>query len=371
VLPGLLVLLLAGPGIPIRGAENLGNSSGRVFTLDDTLAALGFGSMSGASPSQAEDTEFRWDPFFSSGTFVSAGHYLSFRTGEPGEQGFFLLDGTDIYNVPVPYLAQGLLYFPEEFVTTAEQVLFPRTGGTVVENRPLFRIAAIIVDPGHGGKDPGAIGTFTENGRSWSSIEKEITLTVSREVHALLSRSYPDKRILLTRDRDVFPSLQERVDLANSVSPAENEAVIFISIHANSSFNKHARGYEVWYLDPDYRRELIDRSKYGESAAIVNRMMEEEFTTESIMMGQNILRRMEETLGNITPNRGLKAEKWFVVKNAQMPAVLVELPFVTNREDAGIMADDAYLKKFADAIYKGIVDFVDTFERTGGFTAIQ
>jgi N-acetylmuramoyl-L-alanine amidase len=100
-------------------------------------------------------------------------------------------------------------------------------------------------------------------------------------------------------------------------------------------------------------------------------MTEEEFTTESIFMGRSILNRLEEALGAATPNRGLKAEKWFVVKNAQMPAVLVELPFVTNQEDAEIMTNDAYLKKFADAIYKGIVDFVDAFERTGGFTAIQ
>jgi N-acetylmuramoyl-L-alanine amidase len=341
------------------------SSSGKVFTLDDTLAVLG----PKASRAQTETTEFHWDPFFGSGTFISARHYLSFRTGAPGEQGFFLLDGAELYTVPVPYMVRNLLYFPEEFVTAAEQALFQPAERT--ENRPFFRIAAIIVDPGHGGKDPGAVGTFTENGRNWSSIEKEITLTVSREIHALLSRTYPDKRILLTRNRDIFPSLQERVDLANSVSPGENEAVIFVSIHANSSFNKHARGYEVWYLDPDYRRELIDRSKYGESAAIVNRMMEEEFTTESIIMGQSILKRLGEALGNITPNRGLKAEKWFVVKNAQMPAVLVELPFVTNHEDAEIMADDSYLKKFSSAIYKGIIDFVDTFERTGGFTAIQ
>ncbi|MDR3146667.1 MAG: N-acetylmuramoyl-L-alanine amidase [Treponema sp.] len=365
----LLVLLLIAP-VPLRGAENLATSPGRVLTLDDTLTILN-PAQSGTSRGHTETMEFHWDPFFRSGTFVSAAHYLSFRSGEPGEQGFFLLDGTDLYQVPVPYLVRDLLYFPEEFVTTAEQLLFPRVEAGIVENRPLFRIAAIIVDPGHGGKDPGAIGSFTENGRTWSSIEKEITLKVSTEIHALLSRAYPDKRILLTRDRDVFPSLQERVDLANSVSPGENEAVIFISIHANSSFNKNARGYEVWYLDPDYRRELIDREKYGESAAIVNRMMEEEFTTESIMMGQNILKRLGDAFGNLTPNRGLKAEKWFVVRNAQMPAVLVELPFVTNRQDAGIMAGDAYLKQFADAIYKGITDFVDTFERTGGFTAIQ
>jgi N-acetylmuramoyl-L-alanine amidase len=88
-------------------------------------------------------------------------------------------------------------------------------------------------------------------------------------------------------------------------------------------------------------------------------------------MGRSILNRMEEELGNLIPNRGLKAEKWFVVKNAQMPAVLVELPFVTNQRDAEIMADDTYLQRFSGAIYKGIVDFVAAFERTGGFTAIQ
>jgi N-acetylmuramoyl-L-alanine amidase len=359
--------------VPAGGAESLGGApeTGRIFSLDEALTVLGGPGAQGGARNRAP-AEFRWDPFFGSGVFDTAGHQLSFRAGEPGERGFFLLDGKDLYQVPVPYVVRGLLYFPEEFVNLAEQVLFPRPEAPpVTENNPSFRIAAIIVDPGHGGKDPGAIGRFARNGTTWSSVEKDITLKVSRELHALLSRTYPDKRILLTRDRDVFPSLQERVDRANSVPLGEREAVIFVSIHANASLNKQVRGFEVWYLDPNYRRELIDKSKYGESAIIVNSMMEEEFTTESILMGQNILSRMGEAVGDLIPNRGLKAEKWFVVRNAQMPAVLVELAFVTNEEDAKIMADDGYLKRFAAAIYKGITDFVGTFERTGGFTAIQ
>jgi N-acetylmuramoyl-L-alanine amidase len=365
-----LLLLLTPPAL--RGVETLGNGpgSGGIYSLDDALSLLERGNESGSSARDPPGiAEFRWDPLLGAGVFSSASHNLNFQAGKPGEQGFFLLDGKDLYPVPLPYLAQGSLYFPEEFVKQAEQVLFPRTEPPPEPD--LFRIAAIIVDPGHGGKDPGAIGKFTGPGGGWSLIEKEITLKVSREIHALLSRTYPGKRILLTRDRDTFPSLSDRVELANSVPLKENEAVIFISVHANSSLNKRARGFEVWYLDPEYRRELIDKSKYGESAAIVNRMVEEEFTTESILMGRNILNRMEEDMGNLIPNRGLKAEKWFVVRNAQMPAVLVELPFVTNQQDADIMADDAYLKRFSDAIYKGIVDFVTAFERTGGFTAIQ
>jgi N-acetylmuramoyl-L-alanine amidase len=365
-----LLFLLALPAL--GGVENLGNSPGsdRILSLDEALALLRRGNEAGSSAQGPPGLrEFRWDPLLGAGVFSSASHNISFRAGKPGEQGFFLLDGKDLYPVPLPYLAQGSLYFPEGFVTLVEKVLFPQADPSPEPG--LFRIAAIIVDPGHGGKDPGAVGRFTGSGGEWSLVEKEITLKVSREIYALLSRTYPGKRILLTRDRDVYPSLADRVELANSVPLEENEAVIFISIHTNSSLNKRARGFEVWYLDPEYRRELIDKSKYGESAAIVNRMVEEEFTTESILMGRNILNRLAEELGNVVSNRGLKAEKWFVVRNAQMPAVLVELPFVSNREDAEIMADDVYLKRFSDAIYKGIVDFVTAFERTGGFTAIQ
>jgi N-acetylmuramoyl-L-alanine amidase len=364
-----LILLLLFQGLAAGGLENLsqggspGTPGGARLSLDAALARLGGGSAGN------QLAEFRWDPLFGAGVFSTAAHRLSFQAGQPGEQGYFLLDGKDLYPVPVPYLLRDSLVFPEEFIIRAEGILFPPPERSPAPDTDLFRIAAIIVDPGHGGKDPGAIGKFT--GPPGEIIEKEITLTVSREIHRLLSRGYPGKRILLTRDRDVYPSLPERVELANSIPLEENEAIIFVSIHANSSLNRRARGFEVWYLDPDYRRELIDRSKYGESATIVNWLTEEEYTTESIMMGRGILNRMEEALGGATPNRGLKAEKWFVVRNARMPAVLVELPFVTNQEDAEIMADSAYLMKFADAVYKGIVDFVTAFERTGGFTTLQ
>jgi N-acetylmuramoyl-L-alanine amidase len=204
-------------------------------------------------------------------------------------------------------------------------------------------------------------------------VEKDLTLTVSRHLHARLSAAYPDKRVLLTRQGDTYPTLEDRVAIANSVPLKENEAIVFISIHANASFNKAARGYEVWYLSPDYRRTVIDRSKYADSAEVIpilNAMLEEEFTTESIMIAQAILKQFEETLGKSVPSRGMKAEEWFVVRNARMPSVLVELGFVTNQEDALLMADEAYLRKLSEALYKGITDFVTIFERSGGFTTI-
>ena len=100
-------------------------------------------------------------------------------------------------------------------------------------------------------------------------------------------------------------------------------------------------------------------------------MLEEEITTESILLANSILKRLGETLGKSMPSRGLKAEEWFVVRNARMPSVLVELGFVSNEADALLMNDEAYLKKLSDALYKGISDFIAFFERSGGFTTIQ
>ncbi|MCL2319085.1 MAG: N-acetylmuramoyl-L-alanine amidase, partial [Treponema sp.] len=114
--------------------------------------------------------------------------------------------------------------------------------------------------------------------------------------------------------------------------------------------------------------------KYSDSKEVIpilNSMLEEELTTESILMARSILKRLDEGVGKLLPSRGLKAEEWFVVRNARMPSVLVELGFVTNETDALLMNDDTYLKNLSEALYKGITDFVALFERSGGFTAVQ
>ena len=203
-------------------------------------------------------------------------------------------------------------------------------------------------------------------------MEKDVTLTVSKKLAALLRDAYPGKKVLLTRTGDTYPSLEDRVIIANTVPLKDNEAIIYISIHANSSLtNKNARGYEVWYLPPETRRELIDRDNTAENTEIIhilNDMLQTEFIYESTQMGRFILNRFKESFGNKIPSRGLKAENWYVVRNARMPAILVELGFVSNIEDAKLMSDEGYLKLFSEALYKGIVDFVSEFEQSGGYT---
>ena len=333
-----------------------------VLSLDEALERLGGSSRA----------EFRWDPFFSSGTLSSDGYEASFVSGEDGDNGMVLMDHREIINLPLPYLEQGNLRFPENFITQIRST-FNRYAE---EDRNRYRIAAIVIDPGHGGRDPGAVWDYNVNGRALKSVEKDIVLSVSQQVHSLLKTSFPDKQVLLTRDRDITLSLDQRVNLANTVQLAQNEAVIYVSIHANSSMaNRNARGFEVWYLSPNFRRDLIDPSRFAGSNAevlpILNSMLEEELTTESILLANSILRRMAEAIGNNSPNRGLKAAEWFVVRNARMPSVLVELGFLSNEAEALLMNDEAYLINLSEAVYKGISDFVTFFERSGGFTTLR
>lgn len=333
----------------------------KILSLDETLARL--------NDLQDGSVEFRWDPIFQTGVFSVLEHYASFQAGAAGESGMALIDGKDVLSPPAPYLEKGQLRFPEAFVTAL-------AGGLAhaISAESLFRIAAIIVDPGHGGKDTGAIGSHTINGKTVRIVEKEVTLKVSKDLYSRLTQGFPDKQVLMTREGDTYPSLDERVSLANSVSLKENEAIIYISIHVNAAFNKTVRGYEVWYLKPDYERTVLDPDTYEgpkEAAPIIDLMLQEEFLSESIRMAGAILKQFEAVLGNALPSRGLKAEEWFVVRNARMPAILVELGFLTNEADGALLSDDGSLKKFTEALYKGIKDFIVEFEGSGGYTGVD
>ena len=103
----------------------------------------------------------------------------------------------------------------------------------------------------------------------------------------------------------------------------------------------------------------------------LNEMMEEEYTTESILIAKFIMDGLNSQLGSKTVSRGIKAEEWFVVKNSKMPSVLVELGFLTNYEEACNLNDTAYLQKSALGIYNGISAFVTHFERSRGFTGTK
>ncbi|MEJ5188665.1 MAG: N-acetylmuramoyl-L-alanine amidase [Breznakiellaceae bacterium] len=328
------------------------------LSLEDTLSRL--------------SATFYYDPLGEVGVLDVGGHRSVFPLGVFPDSLVasplipVIIDGATVFYAEAPIFRQGKPQFPSSFVESLRQ----RIAQLEEEEKSRFRIAAIVIDPGHGGKDPGAIGELTKNGKKITLREKDITLTAGKELYRLLKKQYPDKRILLTRDEDVYVSLEDRVAIANSVPLKEHEAIMYVSLHLNASFNKNARGYEVWYLSPEYRRNLLDPDRYGDNKEILpilNAMLEEEFTTESILIAQGLHKRLTEELGGLLPSRGIKAAEWFVVRNTRMPAVLVELGFITNQQDALLLYEQESLSRFVKALYNGIVDFTTTFERSGGF----
>jgi len=317
-----------------------------------------------AEKAKALGMTFYWDSLSETGMLEKNGHQLSFRNNEA----LVLLDSILMKFTDAPSIQNNKIYISQKFLNDAE-VLFSQ------DNSTMFKVGAVIIDAGHGGKDPGALKTYKINGKDVTIKEKDITLKVSKMLYERMKTAYPDKQIILTRSTDVFLSLSERTDIANNVKVEENEAILFISVHVNSSLNKTSSGYEVWYLSPGYRRTVLDKSDVDESDSnlfkIVNSILEEEYTTESIMIAQYIMDGLQAQIGSESKARGIKAEEWFVVKNANMPSVLIELGFVSNEAEAMKLNDERYLKKATLGIYNGISAFITHFERSKGFTSIK
>lgn len=305
-----------------------------------------------------------WDTLSASGIIEKNGHQISFQAENP----LCMLDSSALIITDAPVLKDGKLYVTDGFISSAEEY-FKSAGGA-----DGFKIGAILIDPGHGGKDPGASGTFKINGKTIKVQEKDVVLSIGKMLYSRLNAAYPEKQIIMTRYGDTFPQLSERTDIANNVKLGANEAILYVSIHANASLNKASSGYEVWYLSPGYRRTVLDKSATGGDNSlfpILNSMMEEEYTTESILIAKFIMDGLGAQIGNLSKARGIKAEEWFVVRNANMPSVLIEVGFVTNEKEALNLNTESYLQKIALGIYNGISAFVTHFERSRGFISVK
>lgn len=340
---GLLFLLLS---LATTGAVD---SSSPVISLQSTADSLG--------------AEVFWDPLSGVARLTKDGHCVDLRIGSQ----IVLFDYREASLYDAPFLSNGSPAVSAVFDRRLREFF------TALPPPTTYKVSAILIDPGHGGKDPGAIGTASVVGKTVQVREKDVVLKVATQLYASLKNRYPDKKVLMTRTDDTYPTLEERVELANGVKTGPTEAILYVSIHANSAFNKSSKGFEVWYLSPDYRRTVIDGTDSDETGIlpILNSMMEEEFTTESILIAKSISESLARQIEDKSPNRGIKEESWFVVRNAKMPSVLIELGFVSNPEEARLLTDTEYLKKCAMGIYNGLASFISHFEGSRGFTAAQ
>ena len=305
--------------------------------------------------------EMRWDPMRRMGQLSKGGTVLVFQPGDS----WMVLNGRRLVVTGTVIEEEGRLIFSREAADTILS-LFGVSGGPTAS----YTLKTILIDPGHGGRDSGASRIWPVDGVDVRLPEKDVVLEISFRLAEKLKASFPGKDVILTRDRDIYPTLEDRVALANGVRLDAREGMIYISIHANASLSTSAQGYEVWYLPRDYRRTLVDPRRLGghgsSIAPIVNALWEEEFTHESVRLAEMILRGFRDRLGPDVPNRGRREESWFVVRNARMASVLIEVGFLTNAEEAARIRRPEYLSRLSDGIYTGISDFITFFENRGG-----
>ncbi len=240
-------------------------------------------------------------------------------------------------------------------------------------SRTDYSIGTIIIDAGHGGKDPGGIG--------YKGVkEKDIVLGVAGELEKELKRRLRGITIIMTRKDDRFIPLEERGRIANEVDPSRNP--IFVSIHANVSFIQSTSGFESYFLSIDpfgekardvaqrensvLNFEIDDYNEYIQE--ILNRIVDIEYRRESVRLAADIQKRLRGSLGGQSEDRGVKSAFFYVLKASKMPAVLVEVGFVTSKNEALDLQAPEYQKKIAKGIAFGIEDFLNDFRQSKGFT---
>jgi N-acetylmuramoyl-L-alanine amidase len=222
-------------------------------------------------------------------------------------------------------------------------------------------LRTIVLDAGHGGHDSGAIGPG-------GLMEKELVLEVTRRVARLLEDRL-NVKVLLSRDGDHFVTLKDRTSFAN-----RERADLFVSIHANAHRVVASEGVEVYFLSSEAtdnaarqvasaENSVVQLEKPASGRAgrseIVRTMLwdlaQAEFQTESSRLAETVLDSMSQALR--IPNRGVKQAGFYVLGGAAMPAILVEIGFVTNPKEERRLKESKYRDEIARAIFSGLADY--------------
>lgn len=226
-----------------------------------------------------------------------------------------VVDSYQIETLKRPVLLhKGVVMVPETF-TKLLSTLPP----------PSYRIHRVILDAGHGGEDSGAIGPM-------GLKEKQVTLDITRRLKSELEAQ--GLEVFLTREDDYFVSLYQRMYLADRV-----EGDFFVSLHCNASPDRQLDGFEVYHFDISY---------------------------SSIELARSIAVAMEDRLP--LANRGVRSARFFVLREAKMPAVLVEIGYLSNRAQEASLEERFYRQDVAEAIAEGILAYHYEFERRERFT---
>ncbi len=222
------------------------------------------------------------------------------------------------------------------------------------------RRPAIVIDPGHGGKDPGALGPS-------GMKEKTVVLQVAKALRQLIRKRLPRYRVILTRETDVFVPLTERTKLAN-----DHKAEVFVSIHTNASKRRSVRGVETWYFSFEAKTERaqhiaarennMSSNQFSELERILLDLHETDRINQSALLAGATQKALVRTLSKrdkMIPDRGVDGAPFIVLLRTKMPSILVEIGFLTNKTEAAQLRRKSYQKALAQSIFQGLHTFLN------------
>ena len=240
----------------------------------------------------------------------------------------------------------------------------------------LFPIYAftVVLDAGHGGHDAGAVGSFSK--------EKNINLRYTLLVGDMIKKNIPDAKVIYTRDKDVFVDLNERARIAN-----RKKADLFVSIHTNSSKNSSANGMETFtlgvsrskenmevamlensviMLEDDYETKYEGFDPNSVDSYIMFEFMKDQYTDRSITCADFIQKKMIQT--SKRNDRGVRQAGFLVLRATTMPSVLVELGFISNKDEEKYLNNNDNQVKLATAIFNGIKEYKRELDKKSGIS---
>lgn len=222
-----------------------------------------------------------------------------------------------------------------------------------------LKVKRIVIDPGHGGKDPGAIG--------FGLMEKDITLKLAFAVKKLINKKHPEIEVLMTRTKDVFISLEARTAFAN-----KHHADLFLSVHINASRSQKANGMETYVLNLTTDSEALalaakenqtSLKSISELQNILNDLMTNTKIHESTQLAEFIQNDAVKKIRNQyrigLRNLGVKKAPFIVLLGAKMPCVLIEAGFITNKRENRLLKSKNYHKALAAGIYAGVSNYIN------------
>lgn len=241
-----------------------------------------------------------------------------------------------------------------------------------------YKVKRVVIDPGHGGKDPGGIGT----GR-YKATESDVVLKVGLQLRDYINEFLPEVEVIMTRDTDVFLKLIERTQIANDA-----EADLFISLHCNTVNDKRAYGSETFvlgmhktednlevakrenkviFLEENYEENYEGFDPRSPESMIALSMMQSEFLHQSISVAGLIQEQFRERVGR--RDRGVKQAGYWVISRTIMPSVLVELGFLTHPKEEDFLNSEQGVTYMASALFRAFRDYKKIMEAGGDETA--